>query len=234
MPAALFQNTSDNPRRGDPQAPGPDGRAPREPIFNAPGVALALVGLILGGYALQTRFPMARVVEALAFSPQALAEGRWHVLLSALFVHGSWGHAFTNAGFALAFGTPVARFFGARGGGVTMFCLFYLLCGVLSSLGYAALHPSEAVPLVGASGAVSGLMGAAARLIAGEGRVGQILSPPVLGLGGAWLAVNLVVGVLGGGFMPGANGATVAWEAHLAGFLAGVLAIGPFAALPRR
>jgi membrane associated rhomboid family serine protease len=152
-------------------------------------------------------------------------------LLSALFVHGGWGHALINAAFALAFATPVARFFGMRRGGTAVFFLFYLLCGALSSLGYAAAHPTQAEPLVGASGAVSGLMGAAARLIAGKGRVGSIFSPPVLGMGGAWLVVNLLVGVLGSGFMPGASGATVAWEAHLAGFLAGVLLIGPFARL---
>jgi membrane associated rhomboid family serine protease len=235
MPPAFFQDTSNDPRRGSPQGPAPDQRPVREPMFNAPGAAIALVALIVAGYALQTRFPMESVVEAFAFSPQALAQGRWYTLLSALFIHGGWGHALTNAAFALAFATPVARFFGERPGGTAVFFLFYLLCGVLSSLGYAALHPMQATPLVGASGAVSGLMGAAARLIDGRGRVGRVFSSAVLGMGGAWLVVNLLVGALGSGFTPGAAGATVAWEAHLAGFLAGVLLIGPFALLaPRR
>jgi len=234
MSLALFQDTANAPRRGDPPGPTPERRPPREPVFNAPGPAIALVVIILGGYALQTRFPMEAVVDAFGFSPQALAQGRWYVLVSALFVHGSWGHAFTNAAFALAFATPVARFFGPRPSGVGVFFVFYLLCGALSSLGYAALHPEQATPLVGASGAVSGLMGAASRLIDGRGRVGRILSASVLGMGGAWLGVNLLVGLLGGGFVPGANGATVAWEAHVAGFFAGVLAIGPFAVLARR
>ena len=234
MPPALFQDTTNDPRRGSPDGPAPERRPAREPVFNAPPAAIALVALIVGAYALQTRFPLESVVEAFAFSPQALAHGRWFTLLAALFVHGSWGHALTNAAFALAFATPVARFFGERASGVAVFFIFYLLCGALSSLGYAAVHPAEATPLVGASGAVSGLMGAAARLIDGRGRVGRIFSSAVIGMGGAWIIVNLLIGALGSGFTPGAGGATVAWEAHLAGFLAGVLLIGPFALLAAR
>jgi membrane associated rhomboid family serine protease len=235
MAAALFQDTSQDPRRGDPHGPAPGRRGGREPVFNAPGAALGLVALILGGYAVQTRFPLEAVVDAFAFSPQALAQGRWQTLITALFIHGGWGHALTNAAFALAFASPVARFFGETARGVAIFFLFYVLCGALSSLGYAAVHPGGATPLVGASGAVSALMGAAARLIDGRGRVGRIFSSAVLGLGGAWLVVNLLIGLLGSGFTPGAGGAEVAWEAHLAGFLAGVLLIGPFRLLaPQR
>jgi membrane associated rhomboid family serine protease len=235
MSAALFQDTSNDPRRGSPQGPAPERRPIREPVFHAPAAAIALVAVILGGYALQTRFPLESIVDTFAFSSKDVADGRWFTLISALFVHGSWGHALTNAAFALAFATPVARFFGQSPGGTAVFFIFYLSCGVLSSLGYAAVHPHQAAPLVGASGAVSGLMGAASRLMDGRGRVGRILSSPVLGMGGAWLAVNLLIGALGSGFTPGVNGATVAWEAHVAGFLAGVLLIGPFAVLaPRR
>jgi len=229
MPTAPFQDTSNDPRRGRPGDPTPEPRPKREPVFNAPLSALVLVALIVGGYALQTRFSMQAVVETMAFSPQGLAQGRWPTLFTALFVHGGWGHALINAAFALAFATPVARYVGDGPLGMVVFFSFYLLCGVLSSLGYAALHPGQAEPLVGASGAVSGLMGAASRLIDGRGRVGRIFSSPVLGMGGAWLAVNLLVGLLGGGFFPGTGGAAIAWEAHVAGFFAGVLLIGVFA-----
>jgi membrane associated rhomboid family serine protease len=206
----------------------PDHQRPeREPIFNAPWPSLVLVAVIVGGYAVQSRFPPELVIPALGFSPQGLAEGRWWTLVSALFLHGGWAHALTNAAFALAFGAPTARFFGLSAVGATGFFLFYLACGALSSLGYAGLHPGQAVPLVGASGAVSGLMGAAARLIAGRGRLGPIWSPTVLGMGAAWIVVNLLVAVLG--FAPGLGDATVAWEAHLAGFAAGILLVAPFA-----
>jgi len=199
--------------------------AARQPVFNAPWPALALTGIIVGGYLLQGFFPMEEVVRNGAFSAAALEEGRWQTAVTALFLHGSWPHALMNAGFALAFGTPVARCLGVRPAGVGMFVLFYLACGVLANLAFAALHPGDPTPLVGASGAVSGLMAAAAQLIAGRGRPGPILSAPVIGMGAGWLAVNLLVAFTG--IAPGANGAIVAWEAHLAGFAAGLLLFRP-------
>jgi membrane associated rhomboid family serine protease len=74
-------------------------------------------------------------------------------------------------------------------------------------------------------------MGATARLMGGHGRPGPMFSKPVLGMGGAWLAINLIIALVGGAFLPGAGNAGVAWEAHLAGFAVGVLLIGPFARL---
>lgn len=231
----LFQET---PARGPWSGPEPAPQAPepvREPMFNAPWPALALVAAIVGGYAVQSRFSMDAVAQAGAFSPAGLAAGRWWTLVTALFLHGSWAHALMNAAFALAFATPVARFFGGRILGVVTFFAFYLTCGVLSSLGYAAVHWGGAAALVGASGAVSGLMGAASRLIAGGGgRIGRVFSAAVIGMGAAWIIVNVLVGVIGSAFVPGAGGAGIAWEAHLAGFLAGALLISPFAWVARR
>lgn len=232
MTALWFEESPAGPPPGP--APQPEPRRGREPMFNAPWPALTLLVLIVGGYALQSRFPLETVVGAFAFSAKALAQGRYGVLLTSLFVHGGWAHALMNAAFALAFGTPVARFFGARAGEAALFFAFYLACGVLASLGYAAVHPASATALVGASGAVSGLMGAAARLIAGRGRLGPIFSTPVLGMGAAWVIVNVLIGVIATGLVPGAEGAGIAWEAHLAGFAAGVLLISPFAWLARR
>lgn len=204
---------------------------PHEPMFNAPWPAVALAVVILGGYALQG-WVAEPVVMAYAFAPADLDAGRWETLVTALFLHGSWAHALMNAAFALAFGTPLARFLGTRGLGVVLFFLFYLVCGVLANLGYAAIHPGQPTPLVGASGAVSGLMGAAARLIAGRGELGGVFSRTVLGFGAGWIAVNLILAVVG--FAPGAGDAKIAWEAHLAGFFVGVLLIGPVARLARR
>jgi membrane associated rhomboid family serine protease len=91
--------------------------------------------------------------------------------------------------------------------------------------------------MVGASGAASGLVAGASRLVAGRGRLGPIWAPFVITMGLAWLLVNLLVaGVMAvgaTGLLPGTGGAGVAWEAHLAGFLAGALLIGPFARLAR-
>jgi membrane associated rhomboid family serine protease len=234
MNASRFEETS-LPRKPEPRRePEPEFRPDREPVFNAPWPALLLVALIVGSYAVQSRFPIEAVAGAMAFSPAGLAEGRWGTLFSAMFVHGNWAHALMNAAFALAFGTPVARFFGERAKDALLFFGFYLVCGVLSSLGFAAIHLGSTGALVGASGAVSGLMGAAARLIAGHGRLGPIMSRPVIGMGAAWVIVNLLMGMVGSGLVPGAGDAGIAWEAHLVGFLAGVLLIGPAARLARR
>lgn len=233
-PLHLFQET---PARGPWSGPEPPPEASepvREPMFNAPWPALALVAVIVGGYAVQSRFSLEGVAQSFAFSPAALTAGRWWTLLTSLFLHGNWPHALMNAAFALAFATPVARFFGGRPLGLAMFFVFYLTCGVLSALGYAAVHWGSPAALVGASGAISGLMGAASRLIAGGGRIGRIFSSAVIGMGAAWIIVNLLVGVIGSGFVPGSGGAGIAWEAHLAGFAAGVLLITPFAWLARR
>lgn len=210
-----------------PQYPGDPGyRPPSEPMVNAPWPVVALCVAIVGLYALQTRAPF--LEPAFAFSPARLAQGETAGLVTSQFLHGNWAHALMNAAFVLAFGAPVARFFGRGFVGTAAFFTFYLLCGILAALGFAAVHWGMQAAMVGASGAASGLMGAAARLIGGQGRVGPMFSQAVTGMGLAWLIVNVIMAFTGGALIPGAGGAGVAWEAHLAGFAAGVLLIGPF------
>lgn len=237
VPIQLFQETPSRGPWSGPE-PEPEAREPvREPMFNAPWPAVALVAVVVLAYAVQSRLPDIELVPYV-FSPAALVRGAWWTPLTAVFLHGSWTHALTNAALILAFGTPVARLFGTRARGVILYFLFFMVCGVLASLGFAALHWGGEEAMVGASGAASGLVAAAARLVAGRGRLGPIFAPFVLTMGAAWLIVNLMVaGVMLAGansLIPGAGGAGVAWEAHLAGFLAGVLLIGPFARLAGR
>lgn len=196
----------------------------REPLFNAPWPPVLLAAVIVGLYAVQSLAPLGPVVERFGFSPAKLAAGDWLSLLTPLFVHEGWLHALLNAAMALALGAPVARFLGGSGRGLAGFFVFYFACGVLANLGHAAVHPGDATSLIGASGAVAGLMGAAARLIAtrGEG-LGALTSPTVIGIGVALLIVNLLLAVFGA---PG-SGSPIAWEAHLFGFVAGLLGIGP-------
>jgi membrane associated rhomboid family serine protease len=203
-------------------------------VFNAPWQAVAAVVLIVGGYAVQTLFPVDAILAAYAFSPANLTPGRWETIITSIFLHGSWSHAMMNSAFALAFATPLARLFGSKIEGALLFFVFYLLAGVLANLGYAAAHPGGHGLVVGASGAVSGLMGASARLMGGGGRPGPILSKAVLGMGGGWVVINLLIAVFGGAFLPGAGNAGVAWEAHIAGFVVGVLLIGPLARMVPR
>ena len=205
----------------------------REPMFRAPWPALAMAGLLPALYALQTWLPDGRsATAAFGFSPADLAQGRPAGLVTALFVHGGWTHVTLNALAALAFGAPVARRLGAGAGGIVAFFAFYLLCGVVANLGFAVMDRGSDAVLVGASGAVSGLMGAASRLMERGSRPAAFTSPSVVGLAAAWLAVNGLIA--GFGLDIGAGGAPVAWQAHLVGYAAGLLLIGPVLRLVRR
>lgn len=198
----------------------------RQPIFNAPWPSVVATLVIIVGYLIQTFFPQDWVLRNFAFSSAALDAGRWPTLFTAIFLHGSWAHALMNAGGALAFGTPVARYFGASIKGALVFLVFYLVCGGLASLGYGMANPGSTVFMVGASGAVAGLVGAAARLMAGEGVPGKYMSPIVISMSIGWIAVNLLLALAG--FAPGLGNAGVAWEAHIFGYIAGLVLIGPF------
>lgn len=195
-----------------------------EPIFNAPWPALLAMAAVIVPHILLLKADDATLLS-LALVPREFWEGRWTGPITMMFVHGGWVHAIMNAAFALAFGAPVARLLGLNGRGGGIFCLFYMVCGALSGVGYAVIHPDSLAPVVGASGAVSALMGAAARTMDYQGGVGPILGPRVISLGLGWLVVNLVMAVAGGLLV----GSGVAWEAHLIGFALGVLLIGPFA-----
>ena len=231
MSESRFEETPAQPwgDRPPPQSDGPnEDRPAHEPLVNAPWQAVAVTVLILGGYFIQRFFPADAVLGAYAFSPVNLTSTRWETAITAIFLHGSWAHALMNAAFALAFSTPLARFFGAKLEGGLAFFAFYIACGILANLGYAAVHPHGMGLVVGASGAVSGLMGASARLIGGHGRVGPLFSSAVLSMGAAWIAINGLIAVFGGQILPGSGGAGVAWESHIAGFVAGALIIGLF------
>jgi membrane associated rhomboid family serine protease len=174
-------------------------------------------------------------VAPFALTGDDLRAGRWIGLVSYIFVHGSWAHVAMNAAFTLAFGTPVARYLRTGARGSVAFFAFFLICGIVSALAYAGLltaltpsgDPTRAWALIGASGAASGLLGAAARLIEGHGRLGRLGGRTVVGMTLAWIAVNAVLGL--SGLTPGAAGLPVAWEAHVFGYFAGLLLIGPLA-----
>lgn len=206
----------------EPSRPPP----PREKVFNAPLLAVLLAGSMPALFFFQNRSSDSWI--GLAFSPSELAEGRWSGLFTAMLVHAGWVHALMNAVGALTFGTPVARLL--RGpAGVAAFLALYTVSGVVGSLGYGVVHLGQPDLMVGASGAVFGLIGTATRLLGGQGRVLALTDRRVITSGIAWMAVNALIGLIG--FAPGADGARIAWEAHAFGFLAGLLLIGPLGRL---
>jgi membrane associated rhomboid family serine protease len=201
-------------------------------MFIAPWTIVVLCVGLIALYAAQVFALSDSEFGALALTPAALAAGHWQTLITSLFMHGSWPHVLMNAVAALAFGPPVARLFGLGPRGAGALLLFYLACGVVGGLGFVLADPRDTSAVVGASGAISGLLGAASRIIQGHGRIGPIVGQTVIGMGVAWAVVNVVLGV--SGLTPGAMGMPVAWQAHLAGYAAGVLLVGPFARLAGR
>lgn len=159
-------------------------------------------------------------------APGILVEHRWATLVTYQFLHGGWSHALINTVAALAFGPPVARLMGRGLRGAAAFFAFYLLCGVLAGFGYIVLNPHDPNPLVGASGAISGLFGAAVRLLDPRRRPSPLFTPAVFAITAAWVVINAVFGL--SNLTPGADGMPVAWQAHIMGFLAGLLLIGPW------
>jgi membrane associated rhomboid family serine protease len=200
-------------------------------VFRVPWPVATLIAALVIAH-------IARVVagvdaDQFALTGVDMAAGRLTGLITYQFVHMGWTHLGMNALFILAFGPPVARFLGPRARGVIAFVAFFLTCGVFAGaygLFIEALalarHAPSAWALVGASGAASGLMGASARLIEGRGRLGPVFGPKAVAMAVSWIAINVVLGLTG--LTPGAAGAPVAWEAHIFGFIAGLLFIGPF------
>jgi membrane associated rhomboid family serine protease len=219
--SAQFTEMASAPDRFAPVNPRPS----RERVFNAPLLPVLLALSMPTLYALQQKLPD----EGLgwAFVPTSLVDGGWWPgVLTSMFLHGSWAHALINAGFAFAFGPPIARLFSGVKGGL-VFLGYYIVCGLVGTVGYGLVHLGSDAPLVGASGAVTGLLGGAIRLLGTDGRPQPLTDRRVIGMSVAILVLNAVTGLIG--FAPGVQGAQIAWEAHAFGFLAGLLLIGPLA-----
>ena len=153
---------------------------------------------------------------------------RWSTVLTSMFLHGSWGHLIGNMWFLWVFGNNVEDSMG-RG----RFVAFYLLCGGLAAAGHIAMQPGSEIPMVGASGAISGVMGAYLVLYP-RVRVHMLLfivifittfTVPAYVMLFYWLFLQ----VLGGATAIGAEGGGVAFAAHLGGFVAGAALIKLFA-----
>jgi membrane associated rhomboid family serine protease len=230
----------------------------REPIFNIPGavagltlalcVIHAVLVLVLSSRQVET------VLELFAFSPlryQAIYDlsslpggvpaAIW-TFVSYAFLHGNVTHLAVNAVWLVAFGTPVARRFGAA-----RFLAFFAFTAAGGALAHLLTHLDDNVPVIGASAAGTGMMAAALRFVMQPGGplhflryeeehtyrvpaqslVGMVRSPRVLLIVLIWLVLNFVLAVPLFA-MPGAEGLAVAWQSHIGGFLAGLLGFAAF------
>jgi membrane associated rhomboid family serine protease len=214
---------------------------PKERFLNAPASVLWLIAAILAAHAGRAYLAGPQsdiIIWDYAFIPARPAEALTYV--SYLFLHGGFPHALINSLWLLAFGPPVAWRLGTA-----RFLMFYFFCGVVAAFAHLVSDWGSVVPVVGASGAVSGLMGAAIRILYSGQRSGQsghfgaelpplasIFARPVLFFASVWLGVNVVVGITGLGLTE--EGQLIAWVAHMGGFFAGLLGIGLFDRMRRR
>ena len=155
------------------------------------------------------------------------------------FVHGDVTHLLINAAWLLVFGSAVARRIGA-----VRFFAFGLVCGIAGAVTFMAVRWGEVVPMVGASGAISGLMAAGFRLLLpaiDNGDVHEMRHSPrsvrlatlaeclrsrrVVLAAVAFIVVNAAI-ALAAPLLTDADG--IAWEAHIGGFAAGLLLLGAF------
>lgn len=155
---------------------------------------------------------------------QSFPSSGWFGLLSAMFMHGGWMHLIGNMWFLWVFGDNVEDAMGS-----TNFLLFYLLTGFAAAAAQIMADPSSDIPMVGASGAIGGVMGAYIMLYP-KVKVHMLFifvvffktfRIPAVAMLGYWIVIQLI-----GGFNSiGAKGGGVAFWAHIGGFVAGMVLV---------
>ena len=153
----------------------------------------------------------------------------WLTLFSAMFLHGGWLHIVSNMWVLFIFGDNVEDRMGSGG-----YLVFYLLSGVAAGLLQAFLLPDSSAPMIGASGAIAGVLGAYLILYPRARILSLVpivfiftlieIPAPIFLL--FWFASQLFSGVLS---LSGASGSGIAWWAHIGGFTFGLLSAFFFA-----
>lgn len=213
----------------------------RQPAFNIPASILAVLAAciiihVARVYVLDRHSDL-YVLFYGAFIPARYAESLgWEAFTSPVtysLLHGSIGHLLNNSVWLVAFGSPVAKAMSNL-----RFALFWIACSVVAALFHYLADPASLAPMIGASGAVSGMMGAAARAgfrLRADGEGGAIILPPiaqlvrsrtVLTFLGFYLLTNGGIGIFGAS--AGSPVANIAWQAHIGGLAAGFLLLPRF------
>ncbi len=157
------------------------------------------------------------------------ADAHWSTVLTSMFMHGGWFHIIGNMWFLWVFGNNIEDSMGhAR------FVVFYLLCGVAAAGAQMVVAPRSVVPMVGASGAISGVMGAYTLLyprvrvhtLVTLGFFVTTVTLPAYVMLGYWFVLQLLMGAVGA--LSPTEGGVAVW-AHVGGFLTGLALVKLFA-----
>ena len=215
----------------------------REPVFNIPGVVIVLIAICVASYVVSTYFLDDRqyfwLLLHAAFIP-ILYSGQLPLDFLPIagpvtysLLHGSVAHLAVNMIWLAAFGSPLANRIGTM-----RFIVFWIATSIAAAGLHYILYMHSQAPLIGASGAVSGMMGAAARFgfridrSSGRPAFGGPVLPIslVLRMRGTvtflavWMLINIVTGLYG---VPGEE-SQIAWEAHIGGFVVGFFFVSSF------
>lgn len=229
------------------------GRPVSRPAFNLPNVIVWLGGIMIAIHVLRTFIlPTSWGNEILVYfafwplrydahmfasgnAPGGLAADLWSFVTYA-FLHGGTAHIIFNLLWMAIFGSAVARRFG-----VVRFLILSALCAVGGALAHLLAYFGDAAPMIGASAAVSGHMAAALRFVFEPGGplgairrsdarayrvpavslVQSFQNRKVIAFTAIWFGLNLVFGLSNGAFGGGVG--TIAWQAHIGGFVVGLI-----------
>ena len=241
-----------------PEIPTPPSR---EPILTIPGAMVALIGVMAAVHVLRMLLPLAtdqEIIWTFGFVPARYdatvmagqfpggTGAKFWTFLTYAFLHADFSHILFNMLWMLPFGSALARRFSAL-----RFFVFLALTAIAGSIAHLVTHQHEVAPMIGASAAVSGAMAASIRfafqrgsfLSFGRGDADaaalvpalplwtSLKSPRVLGFLAVWFGINIVFGV--GSIAIGSAAQSVAWQAHIGGFLAGLFLFSWFDPVPR-
>ena len=192
--------------------------------------AVFLYTLSLGSEARIERFFFAYGATPSKVTGQAGSEplAAYPTLITSMFLHGGWAHLIGNMLYLWIFGDNVEDAMGRVG-----FLLFYLMTGIAAVLTHTFLHPGSTAPLVGASGAIAGVLGGYLVLYPGArilslvplGFFIRVVAVPAYLFLPVWFVMQFIFGLAD----LAATATTVAWWAHVGGFVAGVVLVRLFA-----
>ena len=238
--------------------PPPD--APREPLLTLPSALTAYIALIAVIH-LRVLLPPELdnwTIDVFGFIPKRYDSTLLNItfpggngakvwtFVTYSLLHANLSHIFFNVLWLLPFGSALARRFGA-----VRFYVFMAVTAAAGALAHLATHEHALAPMIGASASVSGTMAAAIRfafvkgsfLSFSRGDAEEAAKVPALSLSRAlrngrvlgflavWFGVNILFGV--GSIAIGSDGASVAWQAHIGGFVAGLMLFSLFDPVPR-
>jgi membrane associated rhomboid family serine protease len=234
---------------------------PREPILTLPGPLTAYIALLAVIHFGRMLLPFDLddwVIEAFGFIPKRYdqtllampfpggAGAKIWTLVTYSLLHANLSHIGFNVLWLLPFGSALARRFGAM-----RFFIFMAVTAAAGAIAHLVTHEHALAPMIGASASVSGAMAAAIRFAFVRGSflsfnrgdadeaarvpalplLRSLRDPRVLGFLAIWFGTNIIFGV--GSIAIGADGASVAWQAHIGGFFAGLLLFSLFDPIPR-